>query len=86
MDRYVFYHRHGTDAKDVTAAKKTARALGARVVRAVAGSLLVEAEPGQIEQVAQALPGWCYSPDARLHRIPERTPLQRVRLAASKSN
>ena len=31
-----------------------------------------------------ALPGWRYSVEAKAHRIPERTPLQRARLVAAK--
>ncbi len=83
MDRYVFYSPLSLDPKSVTAAKKTATALGARVVRTAAGSMLLEAAPTMITQVAQALPGWRYSVEAKAHRIPERTPLQRARLAAA---
>jgi len=53
------------------------------VVRAAAGSMLVEAAPGEIEQVAKALPGWRYSVEKKGSRLPERTPLQRARLAAA---
>ena len=84
MDRYVFFHAPGLDPKVLTAAKKTARALGATVVRAAAGSMLVEAAPTQIAKVATALPGWRYCVEGKTHRLPERRPLQRVRLAASK--
>ncbi len=85
MDRYVFYPREGLEAKDVAAAKRTAKALGATVVRAAAGLMLLEAGPEKAEQVARALPGWRYSADQKkAHKIPERTPLQRARLAAAR--
>ena len=84
MDRYVFFHAPGLDPKVLLAAKKTARALGAIVVRAVAGSMLVEAAPTQIAKVATALPGWRYCVEGKTHRLPERRPLQRARPAASK--
>jgi hypothetical protein len=83
MDRYVFYAPQALDRKVVTAAKKTATSLGATVVRAVAGSMLVEAAPAKIAQVAKALPGWRYSAEKKVHRIPERTPLQRAHAARS---
>jgi hypothetical protein len=46
--------------------------------------MLVEAGPIQVAQVVEALPGWRYSAETMTHRIPERMPLQRARLAASK--
>jgi hypothetical protein len=81
MDRYVFYAVQPVDAKVVTAAKKTAAALGATVVRTVAGSMLLEAPAAKAAQVAKALPGWRYSVETKTHRLPERTPLQRARAA-----
>lgn len=81
MERYVFYSTQSLDPKVVNAAKKTATALGATVVRAVAGSMLLEAAPAKVAQVAKALPGWRYSAEAKKHRIPERTPLQRAAAA-----
>lgn len=80
MERYVFYCPQSLDPKVVTAAKKTATSLGATVVRAVAGSMLLEAPPAKAAQVAKALPGWRYSVETKTHRIPERTPLQRARV------
>ena len=84
MDRYVFFSSSAVDAKALAAAKKTAKALGATVVRAAAGSMLVEAPPTQAAQVAQALPGWRYTVERKAARVPERTPLQRAKLAAAK--
>ena len=80
MDRYVFYCPLTLDAKAVSAAKKKAASLGATVVRAGAGSMLLEAENAAIKQVAKALPDWRYSVESKVHRLPERTPLQRTRL------
>ena len=84
MHRYVFYSPLTPDPKVVTAAKKTAVSLGATVVRTAAGSMLLEAAPSKAAEVAKALPGWRYSVEAKTHRIPERTPLQRARAAAAK--
>ncbi|MBT2326940.1 hypothetical protein J7E62_32085 [Variovorax paradoxus] len=83
MDRYVFFSAKSGDAKALTAAKKTARALGVTVVDAAAGSMLVEAAPAKAEQVAQALPGWRYTAERKTARVPERRPLQRAKLAAA---
>ena len=84
MDRYVFFHAQDLDPKVLMAAKKTARALGATVVRTAAGSMLVEAAPTQIAKLATALPGWRYCVETKTHRLPERRALQRARLAAPK--
>ncbi len=80
MERYVFHHPLPLNARALTAAKKKATALGATVVRTGAGSMLLEADGGAIKQVAKALPDWRYSVEAKVHRLPERTPLQRARL------
>jgi hypothetical protein len=85
MKRYVFFSAHSRDAKELTAAKKTARSLGATVLGAVAGSMLVEAALAKAEKVARALPGWRYTAERKSVRVPERTPLQRARLASAKS-
>jgi hypothetical protein len=85
MDRYVFFSADSSDAKALAAAKKTARALGATVVGAAAGSMLVEAAPTQLAQVAQALPGWRYTVERKSARVPERRPLQRAKLSAGKA-
>lgn len=84
MSRYVFFSVNSRDAKELTAAKRTARSLGATVVGAVAGSMLLEAEPAKVEKVAKALPGWRYTVDRKSVRVPEQTPLQRARLARAK--
>lgn len=85
MDRYVFFNADSRDAKALTAAKKTARALGATVVGGAAGSMLIEAAPTKAAQVAKALPGWRYTPERKTARVPERRPLQRAKLAAGKA-
>lgn len=79
MDRYVFYSADAVDAKTLTAARKTARALGATVVGTAAGSMLVEALATKAAEVAKALPGWRYTVDRKSARLPERTPLQRAK-------
>ena len=85
MARYVFYCPTSLDAKAVTAAKKTATALGATVVRSAAGQMLLDAPPARMAQVAEALPAWRYSVEGKSARIPERStrPLQRARLATA---
>lgn len=84
MDRYVFFCADAGNAKALTAAKKTARALGATVLGAAAGSMLVEAPAVKASELARALPGWQYTAERKTARVPERTPLQRGRLAAAK--
>ena len=78
MDRFVFYCPQTLDQKAVSDAKKIATSLGATVVRAAAGTMLLEAAPAKAAQVAKALPGWRYSAETRSHRLPERRPLQRL--------
>ncbi len=80
MKRYVFYcDVPALDAKALAAAKKVAQASGATVIRAVAGSMLLEVAAAQLETVSRALPGWRYGPERKTTRVPERTPLQRKR-------
>lgn len=85
MDRYVFFTSASRDAKALAAAKRTATDLGATVVGAVAGQMLVEAAPTKVAQVAKALPGWRYTVERETARVPERRPLQRAKLAAGKA-
>ena len=84
MARFVFFNSSDVDAKALTAAKKSVRALGGIVVGGAAGSMLVEAPPTKAAQVAKALPGWRYSAETKTHRIPEHRPLQRTRLVGAK--
>ncbi len=89
MSRYVFFNINAQDAKVLTAAKKTARSRGATVVKSLAGTMLLEVAPAQVPEVAQALPGWCYSIERKTTRVPERKPLERskadgARAAAAK--
>lgn len=83
MDRYVFFNSSG-DARALSAAKKTVRALGATVLGAAAGSLLVEAGPVQAAEVAKALKGWRCAVERKTVQLPERTPLRRARALAGK--
>jgi len=62
-------------------AKRTASAHGATVLRAIAGSMLLEAPPSKAAAVAKALPGWRYSPERKTTRVPERRPLERLKMA-----
>lgn len=78
--RYVFYTAPGTDPKAVTAARRAVKAMGCTVVSVAAGTMLVEAPPAEVKQVAKALPGWRYSVEKKTAHLPERTPLQRLRL------
>ena len=77
MSRYVFFNSDAQDAKVLTVAKKTARSRGATVVKSLAGTMLLEATPAQLPQVAQASPGWRYSVERKMTRVPERKPLER---------
>jgi hypothetical protein len=85
MSRYVFFNNDCQDAKVLTAAKKAARSHGATVVKSVAGTMLLELSPAQVPQVAEALPGWRYTVERQITRLPERKPLQRARSAAASS-
>lgn len=79
MSRYVFSHHDATDAKVLTAAKKAARSRGATVLKALAGTMLLELAPAQLPDVAQALPGWRYAVERKTTRVPERSPLARLK-------
>jgi hypothetical protein len=79
MQRFVFYSP-SLDRKALLAAKRTASRLGATVVRSLAGSMLLEAPRAKAAEVAEALPGWQYSAEKKVQRIPERTPLDRARV------
>lgn len=87
MDRFVFYPAPDhADAKTLGAARRACKAMGVTVLRAAAGSMLVEAEPATAQRVAEALPGWRYSSEKRgAAHLPERSPLQRARFAAAKA-
>lgn len=82
MPFYVFFPGTASSTKSLTAAKKAVSDNGATVVRAAAGAMLVEAAPTSAKRVAQALPGWQYTPERKTTRVPERRPLQRAKLAA----
>lgn len=88
MSRYVFFNSDAQDAKVLTAARKAARSRGAKVVKSVAGTMLLEVAPARVPEVAQALPGWRFSVERKTARVPERTPLARSKarpaLAAAK--
>ena len=71
------------DPAVVAEEQTTVKALGAKVVRCIAGSMLLEAPPAVASQVAAAMPGWRLSEENTSYRTPERTPLQRARLAVS---
>lgn len=83
MSRYVFFNNDAQDAKVLTAAKRAARSRGATVVKSVAGTLLLELEPAQVPRVAEVLPGWRYTVERIVARVPERKPLARVRSASA---
>lgn len=83
MSRHVFYlNTLESDPSVVAAAEKTAKGLGATVVRKAGGSILLEAAPSVIAKIAEALPGWRHNPEQTGYRVPERSPLQRARLPA----
>ena len=87
MKKYVFYSSDlSVDRKVVTAARKTAASLGATVVRTVGSSMLLEATPAKVVQIAKALPGWHYSVETKGHRFPEHSPAKLVRGAGSTQN
>lgn len=83
MARYVFsLATDAIGAVPLASARRTATAHGATVLRAIAGTMLIEASPAKAAAVAKALPGWRYSPERKTTRVPERTPLQRARQLA----
>jgi hypothetical protein len=85
MGRYIFFNNDCQDSKALMAARRVARSHGATVVKSVAGTLLLELSPAQVPQVAEALPGWRYTVERQVTRLPERKPLQRARSAAASS-
>ena len=80
----MFFAITESDAKSLGSARKAVRTLGASVVSSVAGTLLVEADPGQLKDIAHALPNWRYTPERKTTRVPERNRLGRAKLAAAK--
>jgi len=82
MSRYVFSTSQALDAKALVSARQAARGCGATVLKSLAGTLLVEAGPAQLAEVAQALPGWTCTPERRTTRVPERKPLERAKARA----
>lgn len=76
VSRYVFSNTDAQDDKALMAAKKTARAHGATVVKSLAGTMLLELEPAKILEVARALPGWRYSAERKKTRISDRLALE----------
>lgn len=82
MARYVFFPANSAGARSLTAAKKAVSEHGATVLRSAEGGLLVEATPAGAKRVARALQGWQYTLERQSMRLPERTPLERARLAA----
>lgn len=84
MSRYVFsFPALRPDPTVLADAEATATALGAKVVRSVAGSMLLETTPSIASRLAKAMPEWSLSEENTSYRTPERTPLQRARLAAN---
>ena len=80
MARYRFSPA-SMGATPLAAARKAATANGATVLRAIAGSMLIEVPPSKVDAVADAIPGWKYSAERRTATVPERSPLQRAKLA-----
>ncbi|MFG6433447.1 hypothetical protein [Roseateles sp. LYH14W] len=84
MSRYVFsFPALQPDPAVVAEAQTTVKALGATVVRCIAGSMLLDAAPAVASKVAAAMPDWRLSEENCSYRAPERTPLQRARLAVN---
>ena len=77
MSRYVFFNDDAQDGKVLAAAEAMVRSRGAKVVKSLAGAMLLELAPAQVADVAQALPGWRYSAEGKTTRVPERKPLER---------
>lgn len=67
----------------VRAARKTASALGATVIKAGMGSRLVEATPAEAAEVAKALPRWSCARENGTTQLPERGALERTRLKSA---
>lgn len=76
---YVFVNASGLDNQALTTAVKAARTRGATVVKSLVGTMLLEVTPGQLPEVAQALPSWRYAAERKTIRVPERRPLERSR-------
>lgn len=77
MARYVFRNRDAQCKQALAAAAKAARSLGATVVKSLAGTMLLEATPAQVPEVAQASPGWRYAAERKTARVPEPKLLER---------
>lgn len=80
QQRFVFYFSMGTCTQAmVRAASKTASSLGATVIKAGLGTMLVEAAPAVAAEVGRALPHWRYAKEQQAIQLPESGPLQRTR-------
>ena len=79
VTRYVLANPTDADVKDMAVAKKAVKACGATVVRAFAGTLLIECEPAQVQSLQAALPEWLITPETKTARVPERTPAERTK-------
>lgn len=83
MARFVFSHSLVTlDPKVAASARRTATAMGAKVVRSIAGTMLVEGTPTLLSKLAGALPEWKTSVDQpAAARLPEKSPGHRAAVA-----
>ena len=83
MTRYVFFPENDS-ATPLVAAKKAAAVHGAIVVSVAEGAMLLDASPTKAANLVKALRGWQYALERKTSRLPERTPLERAKLLASK--
>lgn len=79
MARYIFFATELPDRGRMRAALSTARRFG-QVIRHAAGSMLLEVEPERLQQVSEALPGWQHTAERIGGRIPERSPMFKLRM------
>jgi len=84
MDRHVFFAKQSLDPKGLRTAKAIAEDLGVTVLKTGPGTMLVEAKPALVRKLAKLLPEWSNSVENMTYRLPERTPLQRVRRPVGK--
>ncbi|MBI3346962.1 MAG: hypothetical protein HY020_07090 [Burkholderiales bacterium] len=71
MDRYVFFTAERLSPHGLREAGDRMEQLGATLVAALAGSLLVEVDDDDVASVASRMPGWDYTRERPQIVLPE---------------
>jgi hypothetical protein len=79
MPRFVFYQPDSANPAAADSLRRKAKRAGLKVVKMVAGQLLIECEAQAAQEFSKTLVGWRVEPDRKSAKIPESTlsPLKR---------